>query len=193
LSVETPNRNRSFLSQDQQNTAETWIDEMKPRLVVFALVAMLPTAAVAQQKVSLPPQISQRSEPPAVIQVEPQDRQSLRFDRHFGAEVEPSSRGSAFARGLARERDQQARTASYGVAYLPLSSKTDVFARAGYGTSDVAQVRTSIPEEGSWRLGFGARYSPSRNAGVRADFMRQDFRTSRIKANIFSFGYSRRF
>jgi hypothetical protein len=42
-------------------------------------------------------------------------------------------------------------------------------------------------------MGFGARYSPDANNGVRADFTRRDFRTSRIKANILSLGYARRF
>lgn len=167
---------------------------MTPRLAVLALTLLLPTTVAAQQTSSMQARISEAQSPrPLTLQIEPQGRHSLRLNPHFGAETEPMPTGSAFARGLERERNLQQRGATYGVAYLPIAPKADVFARAGYGGTDLNLAQGRTPDEGAWRIGFGARYSPNVNEGLRADYIRQDFRTSRIKANIFSFGYSRRF
>jgi len=167
---------------------------MSPRFALFALAVLLPTATAAQQSSSVPARITEvQPSRPLVLQVEPQGRHNLRLNRHFGAETEPMPLGSAFARGLERERNLQQRGATYGVAYLPVAPKADLFARAGYGATDLNLAQGRTPDEGAWRIGFGARYSPSAKEGVRADYTRQDFRTSRIKANILSFGYARRF
>jgi len=160
--------------------------EMTSRTAWLVLIMALPSTALAQTISSVAPQTSQNF----TVGAEPQGRQTLRINRHFGAETEPYAAGAAFGRGLQRERDLQERGAAYGVAYLPVSPKADVFARAGYGRTDFAAGRA--PQDG-WSMGFGARYSPDANNGVRADFTRRDFRTSRIKANILSFGYARRF
>ena len=162
---------------------------MTSRAVLLVFIVALPTTVLAQETSS---NAALQSSQSAVIQTEPQGRETLRISRHFGAEAEPLPAGSAFARGLQRERDLELGGAAYGVAYLPLTPKADIFARAGYGAAELSE-NPGRPFEDGWKFGIGARYSPNANKGVRADFTRHDFRTSRIKANILSFGYARRF
>jgi hypothetical protein len=162
---------------------------MTSRAALLAFIAALPAAASALEP---PANMALAASKPTTITIELQGRESLRLGRHFRAEAEPLPAGPALARGVQREQDLQPRGAAYGVAFLPISPKADVFARAGYGASDLRES-PGRGFEGGWKLGFGAHYSPNANADVRADFTHHDVRTSRIKANILSFGYARRF
>jgi len=91
--------------------------------------------------------------------------------------------------------------AVYGVGLLPVSPKTDVFARVGYGAT---QLKSQFNANGvtasdkdtvkSWNFGAGAQHFFGEGAnGVRADYTRQQATNGDRDANVWSMGYVRRF
>jgi hypothetical protein len=118
---------------------------------------------------------------------------SARLSRHTGAETEKTGNDPVYLRGLEREMQLQQRGAVYGVAYLPLTPKADFFARVGYGGGGSKAAPVGFGGQDAWKYGAGAQYFPNARDGLRADFTRQDFRNSRVKANVVSMGYVRRF
>jgi len=97
--------------------------------------------------------------------------------------------------------------AIYGVGFLPLSDKTDILARVGYGNS---RVRVNVPaqtvggvavpasaasdSENSWNFGVGAQHHFDGVNGVRVDYTRQEFtKDSFGHADVYSVAYTRRF
>jgi hypothetical protein len=112
-------------------------------------------------------------------------RAGWRFNRFLGVEGEGSvgvsgDGGSFIPPGgtTATQYDtkQQYQLAGYGVGYLPLSPKFDLFARVGYGTNrykvDVAGGPDSRFNQESWNWGGGAQYLFDGANGVRAEYTR---------------------
>lgn len=173
---------------------------MKAPIAVLALLAALPAAAFAQDKPETTSglygsvgyaQTVSGGDAAAV-----QGRVGSRLNRFVGMETEISGgvdRDRAVSSGLAHEADLDRQGAAYGVAYMPLSPKADVFARVGYGSSKSRAFDGGSPTGDSVNYGAGAQYFPDGRNGLRADFTRHDFRDRRVKANIFSVGYIRRF
>ena len=86
--------------------------------------------------------------------------------------------------------------AIYGVATLPVSPNFDVFARVGYGTTELKAkaAGVSASEDGeSVNYGAGANYYFDAQNGVRADWTRRDFRSDGGEADVYSVNYVRRF
>ena len=161
------------------------------RLALFALVAAAPMAGSAQTALGPAYNIQAYPVVPAA-QAQAQGRKTLRLTPHAGVETETASNRLTFARGLQREAELDRTGSTFGVAYLPLAPKADLFARLGYG-GDTAGSVDSVRNRTSLKFGVGAQYSPDANTGFRADFTRQDFRNARIKANVVSLGFVRRF
>lgn len=86
--------------------------------------------------------------------------------------------------------------AAYAVGILPVSPNLELFARGGYGTTELeasaAGVSTSDSAE-SWNYGVGANYYFDANNGIRADWTRRDFRDDAGEADVWSLGYVRKF
>ncbi|HEY3696008.1 outer membrane beta-barrel protein [Phenylobacterium sp.] len=161
------------------------------RIALSALIAAVPMAAAAQTAFN--PAYSVQAYPPIpAAQVSDQNRRTLRLSQHLGAETESAGNPLTLSRGLEREAERDRRGSTFGVAYLPVAPKTDLFARVGYG-GDTAGSVDSARNRTSFKFGAGAQYSPKAGEGYRADFTRQDFRNSRIKANVVSLGFVRRF
>ena len=76
--------------------------------------------------------------------------------------------------------------AAYGVATLPINPSFDLFARAGYGT-------TELKASSGWNYGVGGNYYIDAQNGVRADWTRRDFTNDGGEADVYSVSYVRRF
>lgn len=162
------------------------------RWVVASLfaAAVLPAAGAAEERPAKAIPIYGYSSPP--LQTEQQGLRGTRISRHAGAETERSGNDPTYLRGLEREFQLQQRATVYGVAYMPLTPKADVFARVGYGGGSRA-APLGFGAADSWKYGAGAQYFPNARNGLRADYTRHDFRNARVKANVLSMGYVRRF
>ena len=86
--------------------------------------------------------------------------------------------------------------AGYVVGKIPVGDRFSVFARGGYGhtelTRTVAGSETDIGGD-SWNYGAGAEMALGGNTGVRADWTRRDFREGDVKADAYSLSLVRRF
>ena len=86
--------------------------------------------------------------------------------------------------------------AGYVVGKYPVSDKLELFARGGYGHTELKQEiaggKTDIGGD-SWNYGVGANYYLDGVNGVRADWTRRDFRDNAGEADAYSVSYIRRF
>ena len=86
--------------------------------------------------------------------------------------------------------------AIYGVANLPVNDNFNLFARVGYGTTEIDLSAAGISDTASgesWNYGVGANYFFDGVNGVRADYTRKDFTDDGGEADVWSIGYVRRF
>ena len=126
-------------------------------------------------------------------------RLGARFGSYFGVEGELSGGFNSEridiggARANVRVNDQYA---GYAVGFLPVAPNADLFARIGYGASDLhvsAPLAGFNDHETSWNAGAGAQYFFDGNNGVRADYTRFTADRSDLDANVFSLAYVRKF
>ena len=89
--------------------------------------------------------------------------------------------------------------AGYAVGYLPVNPQADVFARIGYGHTDL-HVSTAIPGvsgsggQDSVNYGAGGQYFFDHHNGLRAEYTRQDYTCNGCgAANVWSVAYVRKF
>ena len=86
--------------------------------------------------------------------------------------------------------------AGYGVAFLPLAPSFDLFARVGYGHSNVrgtvGTVSATVGED-SVNYGGGAQYFWTPNDGTRLEYTRYDFRNAAGSENVFGVSWVHRF
>ena len=86
--------------------------------------------------------------------------------------------------------------AGYVVGKYPVSDKLELFARGGYGHTELKQEiaggNTDVGGD-SWNYGVGANYYLDGVNGVRADWTRRDFRDDRGEADAYSVSYIRRY
>jgi outer membrane immunogenic protein len=121
----------------------------------------------------------------------PQQVVRTRINRFVGVETETYDRaGPYLSEGMRKDFERDRRPAAYGVAYMPIAPRAEVFARVGYGGSKSA---FSGPRDDSWRYGAGAQYRMNSRDGFRADYTRQGQPRRGVKANIFSIGLVSRF
>ncbi|MDP1643810.1 MAG: porin family protein [Phenylobacterium sp.] len=86
--------------------------------------------------------------------------------------------------------------AIYGVGFLPINPNADLFARVGYGTTEVEASAAGISSKAdgeSWNYGVGGRYFIDANNGFRADYTRQEFQDDGGSADVWAVGYVRKF
>lgn len=85
--------------------------------------------------------------------------------------------------------------AIYGTATLPVSDTADVFARIGYGSTDLKASSGGFSASGSdesWNFGVGGQVFFDGSNGVRGDYTYADFNDSG-HANVWTLSYVHRF
>lgn len=128
-----------------------------------------------------------------------QARMGLRFGRHLGVEGELSQgvkSDDITVGGVRTEVKARPAAAAYGVAYLPVGERADLFARVGYGTSRyrVTQGPVSVSDvDHNINYGVGGQYFFSDKDGVRVDYTRKTFNKADDDADTASVAYVRRF
>lgn len=115
---------------------------------------------------------------------------TARVNSFVRVETETPRMTEAFSRGLQHELEQDRTAAAFGVAYIPVASRAQVFARVGYGGGAGASQATT--SEGL-KYGIGAEYSMGSRNGFRADYTRHDADRARPKADVFSLGFAGKF
>jgi len=121
-------------------------------------------------------------------------RSATRVNRRMGFETE-SYAGAASDRylsaGMQRDFERDRRPAAYGVVYMPVAPRAQLFARVGYGGS---KAGLGDPRDDTLKYGAGAEWRRSERSGIRADYTRQQGAPRKsVKADIVSVGFVRRF
>jgi hypothetical protein len=134
---------------------------------------------------------------------------TLRFGADFGKYVGVEAEGSfglnhqdgrLGAVSASLHYDDQ--YAAYAVARWPVLANANLFARAGFGHSDIRVLPNADPlptssyliGEDSINYGAGGEYFFTANDGVRVDYTRFDFRDRGVdSANTWSVSYVRKF
>jgi len=128
-----------------------------------------------------------------------QGRLGGRYGQHVGFEGELGfgvDDDKTWVAGAPVNIKLKSQIAAYGVGYLPVSPKLDLFARVGYGTSNIkasAAGASASDNADSWNYGAGAQYFLDGANGVRADYTRHDFTNDGGEADVWSLGYVRKF
>lgn len=127
-----------------------------------------------------------------------QGRAGLRFGQYFGAEAELGAGVKGDEIGAAPGVNVDAKinheAAIYGVGFLPISPNADIFARVGYGTTEVEVEGAGVAardDGSSWNYGVGGQYFFDDKNGLRADYLRKEFDDG--EADVWSVGYVRKF
>jgi len=113
---------------------------------------------------------------------------------YFGGEIEAAT-------GLGEKTDSgvkvkvQDEIAAYAVGFYPVAPNADIFARVGYGRTELkasAGGSSVTAGENSWNYGVGAQYFWGAN-GVRGDYTYMDFQNNGGHANAWGVSYVRKF
>lgn len=86
--------------------------------------------------------------------------------------------------------------AGYAVASLPVTSNIDLFARAGYGVTEVKASAAGLAASDhltSWNYGAGATYNLDARNGIRADYTYRDFQHDQGSADTYALSFVRKF
>jgi hypothetical protein len=123
------------------------------------------------------------------------------FGKYLGAEAEGAfgvndQRGKLS--GAVSQLHLNSEYAAYGVARWPVLANANLFARIGYGHSDVRATgaNNAAVNDGldSWNYGVGGEYFFDGQNGVRVDYTRFNFQDRGLQdANTWSVGYVRHF
>jgi hypothetical protein len=128
------------------------------------------------------------------------------FGKYFGVEGEATfgttdvdNHGTVFNSRLHLDQSY----AGYGVVRYPVLPKANIFARGGYGHTDLTagvtplltgQETTAKAGVDSWNYGAGAEYFIDGKNGVRAEYTRMDFVTRGLNdADTWSVSYVHKF
>ncbi len=128
-----------------------------------------------------------------------QGRLGARFGRYFGLEGELAGgvkKDTVDVGGLPVEVKLEHQEAAYGVGYVPLTPRFDLFGRVGYGHSQIKASAAGVAQSGgedSWNFGGGGQYFFTNNDGLRVDYTRHDFNNGGGNADVWSVAYVRKF
>lgn len=126
-------------------------------------------------------------------------RLGAKFNPYFGVEGEGSIgvKDDDFTIAGAKGKiEHDYDLAAYAVGTLPVTPNFELFARGGYGTTQMKAELAGVERKAdgeSWNYGVGANYYLDGVNGVRADWTRRDFRDDRGEADAYSVSYIRRF
>jgi outer membrane immunogenic protein len=126
-------------------------------------------------------------------------RLGVDLNRYLALETEASvgvKKDDFTIAGIDGEVKQEWDAAGYVVGKVPVSDRLELFARGGYGhtelKSEIAGVRSDIGGD-SWNYGAGANYFVDGVNGVRADWTRRDYRDNGGEADAYSLSFIRKF
>jgi hypothetical protein len=128
-----------------------------------------------------------------------QGRLGYRFNNWFGVEGEAGvgvREDTATYSGIAIDFKLKHQEAIYAVGFLPLSDKTDLLARVGYGHAEIegSALGASASAGGdAWAAGVGFQHHFDGVNGVRVDYTRHEFNDDGGSADVWAVAYSRRF
>ncbi|RYG13316.1 MAG: porin family protein [Caulobacteraceae bacterium] len=126
-------------------------------------------------------------------------RAGAKLHPNFGVEAETSFgvKDDDFSiAGVDGKVEHRYDLAAYGVASVPVSPNLELFARAGYGVTELKASAAGVSSSDhldSFNYGAGATYSFDQSNGVRADWTRRDFQDDQGDADVYSVSYVRRF
>ncbi|MGI4817510.1 MULTISPECIES: porin family protein [unclassified Brevundimonas] len=86
--------------------------------------------------------------------------------------------------------------AGYVVGKVPVGENFEVFARGGYGHTEMKRELAGVStDEGGdhWSYGAGAEFKLNEDNGIRADWTRREFKGDRDSLDAYSVNYVRRF
>lgn len=86
--------------------------------------------------------------------------------------------------------------AGYVVGKVPVGQNFEVFARGGYGHTEMKREIAGVTtDEGGdhWSYGAGAEFKLNADNGIRADWTRREYKGDRDNADAYSVSYVRRF
>ncbi len=128
-----------------------------------------------------------------------QGRLGYRFNPYVGVEGELAAgvkKDDTNIAGVPVNVKLNHQAAIYGVGYLPVAPNADLYARVGYGNTELKAKGpggVSATSDGdSWNYGVGGQYFLDDKNGLRADYTRHDFKDDG-EANVWSVGYVRKF
>ncbi len=129
-----------------------------------------------------------------------QGRLGYRFHPNLGVEGELAGgvkKDDTYVAGVPVEVELNHQAALYGVGFLPIAPNADLYARVGYGTTELeASGPGGVSARGdgtSWNYGVGGQYFLDEKNGLRADYTRHDFTDDGGEADVWSVGYVRKF
>jgi outer membrane immunogenic protein len=128
-----------------------------------------------------------------------QGRIGARFGQYFGVEGEAATgidKDHGYVAGTRVNRDLDHQIAGYAVGYVPIQPNLDLFARVGYGNTQIKSSVAGIDSKAdgdSWNYGAGAQYFFDEKNGMRVDYTRHDFKNDAGKADVASVSYVRKF
>jgi outer membrane immunogenic protein len=126
-------------------------------------------------------------------------RLGARFDRYFGAEAEGAfgvDNDHTTVSSVDVRTKLNHSVAAYAVGFLPVTPQFELFARGGYGSSQIsvsAPTFSQSASEGSWNYGGGVQYMFDSHNGLRGEFTRHDFRHDAGSADVWAASYVRKF
>ncbi|HKT55031.1 MAG TPA: porin family protein [Caulobacteraceae bacterium] len=126
-------------------------------------------------------------------------RLGARFGQYFGVEGELSggvSNDHINYYGTRTNVHVNDQFAGYGVAFLPVLPNADLFARVGYGQTQLHLSNANgsgTGNENSWNIGAGGQYFFDGKDGVRLDYTRFNAEHSDFNSNVWSVAYVRKF
>lgn len=177
---------------------------MKPILLTAAAAAATLTAGAAAAQSWQAPQTYGTI---GYTQLDASDANLGAITGRFGAKVSPYFGGEAEASfgvvdddfdvgGVTGSIEHEWDAAVYGVGFVPLSDRVELFGRLGYGTTEVKADAAgfSVSEDGeSFNYGVGANVFLDERNGLRADWTRRDFDGDDAEIDTYSLNYVRRF
>lgn len=126
-------------------------------------------------------------------------RVGAKLHPNFGVEAETSfgvDDDKVSIAGVDGKVEHRYDVAGYGVASLPVTSNIDLFARVGYGVTEVKASAAGLDASEhltSWNYGAGATYNFDDKNGVRADYTYRDFQHDNGSADAYSLSFVRKF
>jgi hypothetical protein len=123
------------------------------------------------------------------------------FGKYLGVEGEGSfgvTDASSAVRGYSSKVHLNDQYAGYGVVRYPVLPNANLFARVGYGHSDIKAAMSWAPTgnygEDSLNYGVGGQYLFNPNDGLRVEWTRYDFQSHGMDAaDVWTVSYVRKF
>jgi outer membrane immunogenic protein len=126
-------------------------------------------------------------------------RVGAKLHPNFGVEAETSfgvGHDDIDVAGVSGKVEHRYDVAGYAVASVPVTSNIDLFARAGYGVTEVKASAAGVSASDhltSWNYGAGATYNLNAQNGIRADYTYRDFQHDQGGADTYALSFVRKF